>query len=40
MVFIECGRVRLALKIGGMTVAMDVLNKCGKIVNIGIGEFC
>jgi hypothetical protein len=40
MVFVECGRVRLALKIGGMTVAMDVLNNWGKIVAIGIGERC
>lgn len=40
MVFVECGRVRLALKIGGMTVGMDVLNNWGKIVEIGIGELC
>ncbi len=40
MVFVECGRVRLALKSGGMTVGMDVLNNWGKIVEIGIGELC
>ena len=40
MVFVECGRVRLALKIGGMTVTMDVFNNRGKIVDIEIGELC